>query len=513
MAEVGIASSLAGRAHTAWHRLMNVSAAAREQLVLCAVFMASRAALYAAGLHMKLELSWMFLSDPAWLRDRFFETVYHFHAFAPGMNVITGILLRFGDAHVALAAQVLFWLSGSLLLLSTYQLMRRLGFASPASSAVALAISVLPQSLYFENLYHYTHLCTSLLVFAALLFHRALAERNARAWLWFFLICAVLGLLYTTFHLLWFVLLAAAALVVAGHGQRRYVLGGVACPALLIGALYTKNLLVFGVFGATSWGGANLTLATTQIMPRQLRNEWIAEGRLSPFAGVSVFAPPRTYLKFLPNLPSFPWPTTNELERPTVKDGNYNHGLYLRVNEQRRRDSMELIHSSPRDYLRTIYQVNLPLLFHSTTHWHPLDRTPESTHYQHRKVLGRYESFYDRIVHDFPKNTAGPYVYLPVFYAWALIYCLVTTYRTARDASPEARERRRRALLLGFCLLQIAFIVAASIAFSGLESPRYRYTIEPLIWITVAVGLRHLYQAARVWGPGLSRALRAAPRG
>ena len=144
--------------------------------------------------------------------------------------------------------------------------------------------------------------------------------------------------------------------------------------ALLLSGLYAKNYALFGVFGATSWGGANVTLATTHRMPAQLKREWIAEGHVSPFAGISVFAGPQEYLRFLPADLHFPWPGSNELTRPSVGAPNYNHGLFLQVNRQRAQDAAYFIRNAPLQYVRNVFAKNLPALFGSTTHWHARDK-------------------------------------------------------------------------------------------------------------------------------------------
>jgi hypothetical protein len=271
------------------------------------------------------------------------------------------------------------------------------------------------------------------------------------------------------------------------------VLRGLAAPGLLLFGLYLKNYAVFGVFGATSWGGANVTLATTQRMPREQRSEWIEDGKLSPFAGISVFASPSEYLRFLPPDLHFPWPGTDELWRPSVDAPNFNHGLYLQVNRQRQKDAAYYIRNEPLEYLSTVFGRNLPGMFSSTTHWHKLDKQPGSPHYDHRQVLGSYERSYDLLVHSWPVPPVGLYVFLPFFCIWA-VRC---SYRGWRSADPGTRAR---AQLLGFCLLQIGFVVSASSLFSSLESARYRYTVEPFIWAVVVLGLQ---AAARRFGPRL----------
>ncbi len=473
-------------------------------LLLLGMFLATRLALYAFGLRFHLDLAWMFLSDPEALRERLFETVFYFHAFAPGMNVITGLLLKLNPEHLALCANLLFWGSGYLLLASAFRLLQLLGCSRWAATACAFWLSLVPQSLYLEHLYLYTHLCASLVCWAAVAFHQALTLGKARRWFGFFLACAVLGWLYTAFHLFWFLLTAALSVAFAGRGRRRSVLLGGAAPLLLLFGLYLKNYVVFGVFGATSWGGANVALATTHRMPVEERQSLIDDGLLSPFAAVSVFAGPSEYLPLLPPDLHFPWPTTNELSRPSLDQPNFNHGLYLEVNRARGKDAAFVIRNQPGEYLNTVLHENLPGMFSPTTHWHKLDDRPGSPHYEHRRVLGRYERLYDRLVHGWPRKPYGLYIFLPVFCVWALL----EVWRGLRSG---ASAERAQALLLGFCLLQIAFIVSISSLFSSIESARYRYTVEPFIWAVVAVGLR---DAARWCGPRVRLLLqRAAAKG
>lgn len=43
--------------------------------------------------------------------------------------------------------------------------------------------------------------------------------------------------------------------------------------------------------------------------------------------------------------------------------------------------------------------------------WHPRDGTRKSPHFQHREVLGSYETWYNRIVHGFPIALVGLYCF------------------------------------------------------------------------------------------------------
>jgi hypothetical protein len=464
--------------------------AARLYLPMLIVFLATRIALHAAGLRMNLDLRWMFLSDPADLTDRLLETIFYFHAFAPGTNLLTGLLLKLDPQHLVGWATGIFWASGFLLVVSLFRVLEELGVSRRAALCIAFAFSLVPQSLYLENLYLYTYPCAALLCLAAWLFHRALLRATVGAWSALFFTGSVLGWLYTTFHLFWLGAMVLAGSALAARGTRGRVLIGAAVPFMLLFALYAKNYAVFGVFGATSWGGGNLTLTTTKRMPEQLRSEWIQEGKLSPFAAISVFAPPADYLKFFPAGQQYPWPGSNALTKPSLGAPNYNHGLFLDVNRQRRADAAYYIKAQPLEYLKTVLGHNLPELFSSTTHWHPNDKKAGSPHAEHRRVLGHYERAYDRIVYGFPLAPVGLYIFLPPCLLWAVIHA----WRGLRE---QDEQRRARAALLAFCTFQVLFVVGISCIATAQESARYRYAVEPCIWALVAAALHAAWPRLR----------------
>jgi hypothetical protein len=115
-------------------------------------------------------------------------------------------------------------------------------------------------------------------------------------------------------------------------------------------------------------------------------------------------------------------------------------------------------------------------------------------------VLGGYERLYDQLVHRWPVPNVGLFAFLPLFYAWAL-FRAITGLR-----SPEPGVRAAGALL-ALCLTQIAYVVTVSSMATSWEASRYRYSIEPCIWLIVALALNDAYQRARRrFGPGSHRA-------
>lgn len=477
----------------------------REYVLLAAGYLLSRLLFFALGLRFEPELVWMFLADPAHLRERPLETIFYFHAFPPGMNVHTAALLQFGEAHFATLAQLSFIGFGLMLVLCVFYLGKALGLGRWMAALLSLALVCTPPALLFENLYLYTWPSAALLSLASALFHRALKLRSTASWFGFFAACCVLGWYRSTFHLLWFGLMMLASVLLCARGKNwKAVLAGAALPATLLAGLYLKNLAVFGVFGATSWGGAHLAIVTTRQMPRHELQVWIRQGKISPLAGISVYAPPRAYARYLEVEP-YPWPGTNEWQKPSNGGPNYNHGLFLRANSVRSRDSAYYIQQRPQDYLRVVVALGLPQFFSPSTVWHPGERHGTSPHARHHAALGSYETTFNKLVHA-PIAALKPfgfYTLLPLVLILAG-WLGIRNWRTALDRDPA--DLRARAGLLWFLVLQVVFVTTVSCLVTLGESSRYRFMVEANVWLlTAAVA----HWAVRAWlDPKLHRGCR-----
>jgi hypothetical protein len=454
---------------------------AREHLALSGLCVASRLALHAAGFRLNLVLDWMFLSDLDDLRERLVATVYYFHAYPPGMDLLTGVLLKLGGKSIGGLALGLFWTLGLLLVNCLYRLARVSGLSRKLSFGLALAFALIPQTLYFEHLYLYTMPTAALIGLAAVLFHRALRAPQFWPWFWFFLTCTAIGWIRSMFHLAWFVVLIALAVWASARPDRRTVLLASAGPLALLVALYLKNYAVVGVFGSTSAGGGNLTHVTVRRLPEAQREAWIREGRLSPFARINVYAGPAEYVKFFGKNPGPSGVGLESLDRPSVKAANYNHWSLVAVNRTRSKDALFCIGEQPLAYAAVVVG-GLRQIFEPSTTWHPFDKRPGSPHAQHRQLLGGYESAYNALVHGFPIAPIGLYVFLPLALGWALL-------RARSLFSAQVPEARARAALLVFCVFNVVFVVTVSSLFTVGESSRYRYQVESLIWLLGAAAL------------------------
>lgn len=451
-------------------------------LVVSLVYIVSRLLLAWAGLPFGFDLDWMWLADPADLRDRLGQTLWYFHAFPPGMDLLTGLLLKLGGDQAAALARGLFLLLGLVLANALVALGHAAGLTRTAAAIVAVAFLLSPPAIYFEHLYHYEWPVVTLLVLAAVAFHRACLQPSTGRWGAFFMLAATIAVTRSTFHLIWIAALMGAALIASGPRARRAALVGALPGVALVVGLYAKNAIVFGAFAASTFGPASFHLVTVALMPRSERERWMAEDRLSPFAAVSPYAPPRDYAPYYAtsDLPGWP-PQVTRLDHVTVPAPNYNHWFILDAQRARQRDVEEYLWNHPLDYARNV-RAGVVALFGPSTEWHPRTGQPASPHAGHRRVLGPYEATYNTAVHGLVLAPVGVYVLLPLILLWGL-WKAIACWRDGHGAT------RARGALLAFCVFQIVFVVAVSSMATFLESSRYRFQVEPFIWILSALAL------------------------
>jgi len=137
----------------------------------------------------------------------------------------------------------------------------------------------------------------------------------------------------------------------------------------------------------------------------------------------------------------------------------------------------------PGAYWSTVFSKNVPQFFSSTTHWHPNEPRESGVHYRHRQVLGRYEAFYDRLVHGFPGPPIGLYWLLPAL----IIGAVVSTWR-------RHGPRSTIMVVMIFALFQISYVTVVSALFTYNELARYRFMIEAFVWLVVGVALSNAAQ-------------------
>src|ERR1041384_2219776 len=107
---------------------VRLGARLREHAGLSALCLLGRGVVDLAGLKLNFVLDWMFLADPEDLRTHLLSTLYYAHASPPGMNLLTGWILKAGGAHAATLAHAVLLVSGLVLVNAVFHLLRVFGF-------------------------------------------------------------------------------------------------------------------------------------------------------------------------------------------------------------------------------------------------------------------------------------------------------------------------------------------------------------------------------------------------
>ncbi len=228
-----------------------------------------------------------------------------------------------------------------------------------------------------------------------------------------------------------------------------------------------------------------------------MRDRWIRDGTLSPFAAVSAYAPPRAYARFFatPGLPGWPQQVTR-LEHVAVRAPNFNHWWLIEVHRARNADVRRYFRERWFEYPATVL-AGLSDYLGPSTSWHPRAGLPDAPHAGHRAVLGTWETVYNRAIHTLPFAPVGVYVFLPFAWMWAAWRAWVLT---RSDAACD----RARGALLAFLAFQVLYVTAASTMLTFLESSRYRFQVEPLIWALTAACAAWLWNRRRDVSPPAS---------
>ena len=351
-----------------------------------------------------------------------------------------------------------------------------------------MAFMLSPPALYFEHLYLYEWPVVTLLVLAAIAFHRACLRPTTLRWLLFFVLCAAIAVTRSTFHMVWLALLIGAAVAASGRSGRRAAIVGALPGVMLVVALYAKNAVVFGEFAASTFGPASFHLVTVDRMPPAERDQWMAEGTLSPFAAVSPYAPPRDYLPYFATSDPAGLLRSRDSITSRCKAPNFNHWFILEAQRARRHDVADYLRASRWDTC-AMSGRRPARLFGPTTEWHP--RTGTAGLAPCRPSPAARTATNAAITCWSTSWCSQPFG----------VYVLLTDRPdlggVAGDRSwrgGEVARRRARGALLAFCVFQIVFVVAVSSMATFLESSRYRFQVEPFIWIlwrSTLVSLTH----------------------
>jgi len=451
-----------------------------------------RALAYALGLRFDASQAaafWHFI-EPELLRERLVESVFYLHAQPPLFNLWLGVYYKlFGDA-MPLAFAATYVALGAVLCVQMNVLARELGVSRWLRVIGVAVFCTSPAVLLYENFLLYSYPVAVLLTWSAVRFHRALTSGRERDWLVFSVIITAIVLMRALYHPLWLaVVLIGAAVAVPRKGGSHTRVGLLARPALLavllVGAVLAKNQLVFGHATLSSFSGMNLSRVVLDRMDEQERDAWVKQGVLSSWASTGGFQ----YLWEYAPAPRVAPTTVPLLDRTYKADGSVNlhHRAYVVISDQLWRDSLVVIRERPSLYLRSVWE-NVKQTLHAASTYEPLTEA--------RERIGPIVRVYEPMLGWIP--ALGAMGIWPVLLPLVLLAGGADLWRgrRARDAPPA---------LIAYLLFNIVYVISVGALMERSENQRFRFDVDPMIWVLMLVALDRLSRRRRQGAPAAAR--------
>lgn len=429
--------------------------------------------------------------DPKLLRTDLLRSLYYMHSQPPLFNVQMAIFEKCFLTRERLARGIcglLYGIAVGVLLLSV---LRDLKVPPWARAPMVTAFMVSPPFLIHARLFDYTLLVVTLHA----LWMCALARYGRTRHLGWLALCfasvAVLALTRSLYHLVWVIVLALTVLAVR-HRQSRAVaalgLGSIA----VVAAWYLKNLLLFGMFTASSWQGMNMERVIVWWInsdPKFVR--LVASGKLSPFLSIGPFQDLSQYAGYVSSPAKTGIPILDERLKTTGAI-NFHNLAYVPVSRKYAQEIGRLIRVAPDLYLRGCGFA----FFHF---FQPGSDAPPLSPW--RAALGGYADFWDRYVYARLRLWVTRFASIPsatlqimmndgaaILAAFAVclgsgLVCLTRLLRLRQRCSDVD-------LLLFLVTMTLVYVVAVGSLFERKENMRFRFEVEPLMLVGVSACFR-----------------------
>jgi hypothetical protein len=473
---------------------------------LAAVFVASRAAAYAAGVRYEMYVleRGVQILDAGELKEHLARSIWYLHTQPPLFNLFLGLVQKLPWDPVWTLAPL--WLGlGALLVVLVHTLLRDLGVRPGLAVAATALITASPVTIVYENNLSYEYPLVVALTGLAVAAGRWATTGRLR---WLVACAAVAGAATLTralLHPLWYVAVVAVLLLARRPtGRWRPAAAALLAPLVLVAAVVAKNQVVLGSPQLSSFAWWNLSRVTVDELTPDRRETLIAEGTLTPMARVGSLAWLDAYGGVsAPCTPAHP-------DVPVLAQGykangevNLNAECYLPLQREARHNALAAARAEPAYTARTVvgaFQV-----------W-GLSSSDFFAVYGNRDHIVAWDTVYRRVVlldvpYDPPVTTRTAWwvAFRSPDGRWRFSLTIAAATLLAVAAGARSlRRMARRARTAGAHLADPASIgVDAALAVVGVtvlmvtlignvfeigENNRFRVMVEPVTLI-VAVGL------------------------
>jgi len=463
--------------------------------LLAMAFVVSRLGYYLLGVRFDARpvLHYYQFIDPELLKHRLFESLFYLHIQPPGWNLYTGAVLKLFPASYATVFHIIHLLLGLGICWSIYYLMRSCEVSGWLAFSLAIWFIVSPGVVLFENYMLYEYLVAFLLLGAAVALVHFFQDARARWPMLFFAALFGLVLVRNIFHLAYFIAILAV-LAFLSPSRRRTVLICGALPMLAILGLYAKNQILFGTFSGSTWMGMNMDVITAHQLTSEEPRDFVSRGVISRVSLWDLGSPLNLYRPYIqmPALTGIP-----VLDDCVTSTGatNFNCLAFLQVQRLYTKDGLALLRNYPVVYLRSVEVAwftyflpagDFPFFDLNQPKIHKLDRIWNIVFFGQFKEASDRKELRRLAEHGARASLvlyAGIFlmVGLPALWLWSLYY-LVSGVR-------HKTLHRPAAILIGFLLVNIAYVTAIANFLSSFENNRYRFPLDAFYVVLLGIAL------------------------
>lgn len=456
----------------------------RSATLVGLAFVASRL-IYRGFVGISLDASPVFyflqFLDPYFLETDLTRSVLALHHQAPLLNLLVGLCLKLFGGYAFVAVDVVFIALGLGAALSMANVIERLSGSRRTAVIGASLYACAPVTVLYESWLFYPHVVAALLLIASNQLLCFVETRSPRRGVAFFAVLALVGLVRSTYGPLW-LCAVLGALLVAAPVPRWTLMKAASLPLalLFLHGIKTPLYVGHGYGDAMLW--PNLAKKVHMHLPPREARRHIDDGHLTPAMKYEAFSDPRSMTEVrVPHEPTG-IPALDDLQAPSGRM-NANALEHVLIAERYyKQDAVFLLRTYPGVYAKASLRALFLGMPGSPTQDATLVKSPN-----YPRLASTDRALKRAVLTD--KDGFSPVI------AALLVFGLgAGALRLAGWPRRESGPRLGRAFAV-FALVTILYTMTVTALVSWGDFPRYRYEVDGLLWILVALGAHGVFRA------------------
>ena len=474
-------------------------------LALTLFFVFSRIVLYKIGIRfISNTITNVQFIDPFLLKNSLLESLIYLHSQPPLFNSFLGVMLKFFPNHYHAVCHGIYLFLGLTFILTLFILMIRLKANTIIAMILTMFFAVHPSVIIYENWLFYTYPSAVILCLSALMLECFLSTKCRRFGYVFFILLAVLVLLRSTFHLVWFLMMVALLMCIKKKDWKQIIAVSLG-PFIIVSMIYVKNAVLFGEFTLSPvWASDAMVRTTMLLVPADELTKLVRQKKISVYSPYvnEEFVPAEVFAEAHAapvRAPHTGIPVLDQKMRPSLNLANWHSLERLYRAKQQKKDIKYVFRHYPGAYFRLISNTMLLSFFPG-----PTDMT-----YKNRSIIAQYEDIYNFMFYHLNAINSGK-LYSEKLFKWNLIpglkwdglsyalfsirilYCISLVFwglKIAVDGLSKETSANATHVVLIFVCINIIYLTIGTNMCAWWGSNRYRFIVDSFYLVLSALAL------------------------